>query len=376
MVTRKHGRSGISALVLAAGTSQRMGRPKQLLRFGDSPLLEHALASARQADVDEVILVLGFAADEIQRTIGTNGLVIAINQEYQQGMGTSLRTAISAISPQAQGALVILADQPFVRLATLNSLIEYHARHRPQIIIPTYQGFRGNPVLLDRSVFPELMSLKGDVGCRAIFGRHTENIHKLSVQDAGVLLDVDTLEDFHKLRSLLQEGAAALLPAADLEEAHKPSSQPELVIVGRDAVAAALARLARVLHFTTTVVDPFLRLADFPDADRILHRLDFSLLPNNNDRYFVVASRGQFDEEAMEQALAANAGYIALMASKSRREELMGTLKKKGLQQESLNRLHAPAGLEIGAETPEEIALSILAEIVSERKKPTAPERP
>lgn len=350
-----------------------MGRSKQLLRLGDSTLLERSLASVRKANVDEIILVLGFDAEEIQRSVSTSGLVVVLNEQYQQGMGTSLRRGLSAMNPEAQGAFVILADQPFVSPTTLNQMVDHHHRHKPQITIPTYKEFRGNPVLLDRSVFPELADLRGDVGCRAIFGNHTGNIHKFAVEDPGILLDVDTLDDLDKLQELLHEGGAGSLAKADLEEAESVERnvlRPEIVIVGRDPLAMALARIARILEFTVTVVDPFLALAEAPEANRILHRLDFNLLPPNDDRYFVIASRGQFDEEALEQALVTNAGYVGLMAGKGRREELIRILKTKGLREESLTRLRAPAGLEIGAETPQEIALSIMAEIVSERKRP------
>lgn len=356
-------------MVLAAGMSQRMGSPKQLLRLGESTLLERTLSNVRRANVDEIILVLGFAAEEIQRTISTDGLVTVVNPGYQQGMGTSLSAGLAAVNSQAEGAFVVLADQPFVSPATLDRMIEYHKRHRPQIVIPTYRGFRGNPVLLDRTVFAEVRNLRGDVGCRAIFGSHTEGIHKLEVDDAGILLDVDTLQDFHKLQALPEDGSAAFLPKANIEGGEEHSSLPELVIVGRDAVAVALARLATALNFSTTIVDPFLRLVELPQANRILHRLDFSLLPRNEDRSFVIASRGQFDEEALEQALATDAKYIGLMASRSRREELMRMLKTKEIPEERLAHLRAPAGLEIGAETAEEIALSIMAEVVAERKK-------
>lgn len=91
---QKSGHSGISVLVLAAGMSQRMGSPKQLLRMGETTLLERTLSNIRRANVDEIILVLGFAAEEIQRTISTNGLVTVINHEYQQGMGTSLSAGL------------------------------------------------------------------------------------------------------------------------------------------------------------------------------------------------------------------------------------------------------------------------------------------
>jgi xanthine dehydrogenase accessory factor len=129
----------------------------------------------------------------------------------------------------------------------------------------------------------------------------------------------------------------------------------------------ALAQIARILEFGVTIVDPFLSLAEAPQSNRILHRLDFTLLSRNEHRFFVIASRGQFDQEGLEQALASDARYVGLIAGKSRREELMHILKASGLQEQSLARLRAPAGLNIGAETPEEIALSIMAEIVLER---------
>jgi len=117
------------------------------------------------------------------------------------------------------------------------------------------------------------------------------------------------------------------------------------------------------------VVDPLLAADDLPDADRVLHALDFSVLAANPDRNVVVASRGTCDEEAIEEALAANSPYIALVAKKKRGDEIVRSLRMKGIAAEQLARVRVPAGVEIGAATPEEIALSIMAEIVSERRK-------
>jgi xanthine dehydrogenase accessory factor len=114
-----------------------------------------------------------------------------------------------------------------------------------------------------------------------------------------------------------------------------------------------------------TVVDPLLTLAEVQDADRILRELDFALLPPAGERYVVVASRGQFDEEAVEQALRVDASYIALLANRKRAEEVMRSLRVKSCRVEKLAAVRAPAGLDIGAESPEEIALSIMAEIVA-----------
>jgi xanthine dehydrogenase accessory factor len=165
------------------------------------------------------------------------------------------------------------------------------------------------------------------------------------------------------------------LQLADLEsrdlaaEIDPAVSKPELVIVGRDALSKALADFGRLLHFAVTIVDPLLKISDVGHADRILHILDFSVLPKSNDRFVVVASRGQFDEEAVEQALGSNAAYVGLLANKRRAQEILRSLELKGMPQEKLAKVRFPAGIDIGAESPEEIALSIMAEIVAERRR-------
>lgn len=357
--------------MLAAGMSRRMGTPKQLLRIAGKPVLEVTLSQVRESNVDEIVLVLGFAADEVKNGIPTQNIKVVRNEGYQQGMGTSLRAGIAAVDPGAKAALIVLADQPFVQSNTLNQLIEFHQETGAQIVIPIYKGFRGNPVLLDRSIFPELQGLSGDVGCRAIFGSHTENIRKLAVDDEGILLDIDSRDDFERLTKSSARSGAIPSHKADvtLLESREglPAGAPELIVVGRDAMAQALVKLGSLMKFAVIVVDPWLRLSELPEASRVLHALDFSLLPAANERYVVVASRGQFDEEAVEQALHANADYVALLANKKRATELVESLRLQGIVPEKLAGIRAPAGLAIGAENPEEIALSIMAEIVAVR---------
>jgi molybdenum cofactor cytidylyltransferase len=373
--------SGVAAIVLAAGMSRRMGTPKQLLLLAGETILELTLKNVRASNVNEVVLVLGHAAETVEKEISTERVKIVRNQDYQQGMGTSLRTGLAAVDDGASAALIVLADQPFVRPETINQLIACHQEanqeEKPQIIIPAFNGFRGNPVLLDRSVFAELQSLTGDVGCRAIFGNHTENIRKLAVEDIGVLLDIDSQEEYEKFANAEagkpgETGSSKITSTriAPLESrADISADKPELIIGGRDAVAQVLAKFGRLLNFTVTIVDPLLALAEMPDADRILHALDFSLLPQPADRYVVVASRGLFDEEAIEQALGSGAAYVALLANKKRADEVTRSLRAKSIAEEKLSSVRAPAGLNIGAESAEEIALSIMAEIVAIRQK-------
>jgi molybdenum cofactor cytidylyltransferase len=368
--------SRTSAVILAAGTSTRMGTVKQLLRLDDRPLLQHVVVNVRASGVGEIVVVLGFAAEAIRREIDLQSVRVVMNESYQQGMGTSLKAGLSAVSPQAEAAIIALADQPFVLPATLDRLITVHHQCKAQIVIPTYRGFRGNPVLLDRSVFPEIMTLKGDMGCRAIFGNHLEGIVKVPVDDVGILLDIDRQSDFEALRHAGSrvERQRTLLETADLQGRGPTDAgiiQPELVIVGRDEVAVALAKLGKLMRFTVTVVDPLLAIAEIPEADRVLRVLDFSMLAPDPDRHILVASRGTCDEEAIEQALNTNNAYVALLANRKRGEEVLRGLRMKGIGAEKLAGVRVPAGLEIGAATPEEVALSIMAEIVSERRKRT-----
>jgi molybdenum cofactor cytidylyltransferase len=373
---RDRARARIAAVVLAAGTSSRMGEAKQLLHVGERTLLQKVIENVRGAGIDEIVLVLGHAAETIEESVGSERVKIVVNRDYREGMGTSLRTGVVAMSPETDAALIVLADQPFVRPETVQRIAEEYRKSDAQIVIPMYNGFRGNPVLLDRSVFREVTELKGDIGCRAIFGSHAEGIVKVAVEDIGILLDIDDREDFERLKGFGTVGidGKTLRNAANLVGREMPgmagsTSEPELVVVGREPVGIAMAKLGKVMKFAVTLVDPLLSVAEAPEADGVLNSLDFGLLRDSRSRYVVVASRGKFDEEAVEQALRVKSAYVALVANKKRAQEIRRNLQSRGETEENLAKMHAPAGLDIGAETPEEIALSIMAEIVAEMRK-------
>ena len=180
-----------------------MGEAKQLLRLGESTVLGRTIENVRRALVGEIVLVLGSSAEAIRSQLPASllqGLKLVVNPAYEQGMASSLRAGLSALDPQIGAALIVLADQPFVRPETLDQLADRHRHTKAQIVIPSYRGVRGNPVLLDRSVFAEVMALQGDVGCRAIFSSHPEGTVRLEVEDEGILLDIDSQEDYERLR--------------------------------------------------------------------------------------------------------------------------------------------------------------------------------
>ncbi len=146
--------------------------------------------------------------------------------------------------------------------------------------------------------------------------------------------------------------------------------QPQLIVIGESPVVEALVRLGRALNFSVTVIDAAATRERFPDADAILTELDLNQLNLTPQTHIVIATHGKYDERALEQMLTADAPYLALVASKKRGQAAMDYLRELGVPAEKLRRIKFPAGLDIGAQTPEEIAVSILAEMVQTRRRP------
>lgn len=172
-----------------------MGAVKPLVRVGGAAMLTRVLSTLRASCVNDVVLVLGHSAELIQEAIPLQGVKVVINDAWRSGMASSIRTGLSKLSADAEAALIVLADQPFLQAQTIDLLIDEFRNKRPQIIVPLYNGMRGNPVLLNRSIFPEVESLAGDVGFRVLFGLHAGGILQIPVDDAGVLIDLDTAAD-------------------------------------------------------------------------------------------------------------------------------------------------------------------------------------
>ena len=150
-------------------------------------------------------------------------------------------------------------------------------------------------------------------------------------------------------------------------EPHLP--KPQLVVISHLPIAEALATLGKGLHYSVTVLGLDATPNRFPQADLVLDRLDFSQISLTTPTYVVVATHGNYDEEALGWALGAEAAYVALVASPKRAEAVLQYLRETGVPEARLARLKCPAGLDIGASAPEEIALSILAEIVQLRRR-------
>ena len=147
--------------------------------------------------------------------------------------------------------------------------------------------------------------------------------------------------------------------------------KPHLVILGRSLVAQTLAGLAKNIHFAVTVAAPGASRENFPTADVIQDELNLGEIPITPQTYLVVSTQGEYDEEALEQAVSVEAPYVAFVVSKTKGQKIFQYLREKGISSERLGRVRAPAGIQIGAVSPEEIAVSVLAEIVQfGRSKP------
>lgn len=198
----------ITAIVLAAGTSSRMGQLKQLLVYRGCSLLRHVIENLSRSKVDKIVVVLGHRRDEVAASLKGLPVELVDNRDYLSGQSSSVKAGLQALygpgpnigcETGRQGVLFVLGDQPLLKPETVNIIIETFLRHGG-IVAPFYQGVRGNPVLFDLSFWTELNSLEGDAGARTIISRHPEALHRVEVTDRGVLLDVDTPEDLDLLR--------------------------------------------------------------------------------------------------------------------------------------------------------------------------------
>jgi molybdenum cofactor cytidylyltransferase len=192
----------ISAIVLAAGLSSRMGKPKLVLPLKGRPVLGRVLTVLRRSKVDEIVVVLGSEAELVRKKIRFKGEKVVVNPRYVRGMSTSIRAGLEGVSRGADAAVIVLGDQPLLSSSVVDILVDAFLSKRAPIIVPAYRGQRGNPVLFSRSVFPEIMKIDGDRGAKSVIDAHGNEVLEVEVRDAGVILDVDTPSDLRRAAGL------------------------------------------------------------------------------------------------------------------------------------------------------------------------------
>src|SRR6266545_882860 len=191
----------VAALVLAAGASSRMGRPKQLLDWNGRPLARAAAEVALAARLNPLLVVVGAAKAEVADALAGLPLQIIANPDYAAGQSTSLHAGIAALGHDTDAVVVLLGDQPFVTAAIVEQLVAEWRASEASIVAPTYAGQRGNPVLFARAIFPELLAIQGDQGARAVLAADRSRVRLIAFDDPRPLADIDTPEDYERLLS-------------------------------------------------------------------------------------------------------------------------------------------------------------------------------
>lgn len=188
----------IHGIVLAAGLSRRLGRPKQLLDVGGKPLVRHVVERCLASRLDVVSVVVGHEADAVREVLTDLDVRIVFNPAYESGQASSLVAGIDAVPEGADAVVVALGDQPFIEPRVIDGQIDARRSHRASIAMARYGEERGHPVLFGHELFSELHDITGDQGGREVIRRHGTEVVLVPSRSSHIPLDVDT-EDAYRL---------------------------------------------------------------------------------------------------------------------------------------------------------------------------------
>ena len=183
----------VAGLVLGAGGSTRLGRPKQLLAYGGGTLLGHVVGRARSCPFDQLIVALGGSADDVRASVDLTGADIVVNDAYGEGCSSSIAAALDAVDPRCDVMVLMLGDQPGVRAETVAALLA--GRGEAPLAVCRYDDGRGHPIAFSRATFGDLAALHGDKGVWRLLDRRTGDVAEVAMP-GPIPLDVDTPEDY------------------------------------------------------------------------------------------------------------------------------------------------------------------------------------
>ena len=193
----------VSGLLLAAGSSSRFGRVKQLVELDGVSLVERAVTMLNESDVDEVVVVLGHAAPDVRRRLGDGSAKVVLNPEFKTGLSSSLRVGVRSLDEKSEAVVVCLADQPFVTSELVDRIVTKFRETGADAVAAASGDLVSPPVLLRRSLYPQVGGLEGDKGAKAI-AMGQAGLLRVEV-DGDVLLDIATEEELRRAKRLIRE---------------------------------------------------------------------------------------------------------------------------------------------------------------------------
>ncbi len=186
----------ITAIILAAGESKRMGQPKMLMPWGRSTVLQTVISTLQTAGVDDILVVTGGARKQIEMLIGKSVQTV-FNENYAQGeMLSSLQIGLAAKKHEASAALICLGDQPQVQVRSVQRVLQEFKETKAHIIVPSYQMKRGHPWLVARELWNELLKMCPPATPREFLNHHTKDIRYVELDTPSILQDIDTPDDY------------------------------------------------------------------------------------------------------------------------------------------------------------------------------------
>lgn len=190
----------ITALILAAGSSKRMGQPKLPLPWGETTVLGQVIATFKAAGVEDILVITGGAREQVERLVGSSARIM-FNPGYAEGeMLSSVQAGLAGVQPETEAVLIGLGDQPQVQAGSVRLVVEEYARSRASLIVPSFQMRRGHPWLVARPYWDEILHMDPPESPREFLTRHANDIRYVEVNDPGILKDLDTPDDYLKSR--------------------------------------------------------------------------------------------------------------------------------------------------------------------------------
>ncbi|MCS6831290.1 MAG: nucleotidyltransferase family protein [Armatimonadota bacterium] len=195
----------IVAVILAAGASTRMGRPKMLLPFGDSTVIETVVGNVTASQVAHTVVVLGYEWTKIYALIEHLPVEVIVNPRPERGMISSVQWALAQMNQSVDGVLFALGDQPLIPTSVHDTVIDAFRYHPNSIIVPTYEGKRGHPVLFSSCFREEILGLPTDRGLNTLLHLHPSAVHEVPVDTDAVLHQMNTLEEYQQMLQRLSK---------------------------------------------------------------------------------------------------------------------------------------------------------------------------